>query len=194
LVWPTTRLGRLGSLGKLGLAFRKLRPDVILSYCMFPNLVCGLVWRWTGARLCVWNQRDEGLHFKGMRLERLAVRLTRWFLSNSYHGRDFLVQKLGVEPRRIQVVYNGVELEEPVADRAAWRHRLGVDESCFLACMVANLHHFKDHATLLRAWRQVIDRLPRGSGYVVAEINLQKVADTRRNFPVLEHRKIPCNL
>ena len=47
---------------------------------------------------------------------------------------------------------------------------------------------------IVNPWGQVIDHLPRGSGYVIADINLQKVSDTRRNFPVLEHRKIPCSL
>ncbi|HEB58707.1 MAG TPA: carbon-nitrogen hydrolase family protein [Gammaproteobacteria bacterium] len=43
-------------------------------------------------------------------------------------------------------------------------------------------------------WGQVLDRLPRGSGLVVADIDLDKVSQTRRSFPVLEHRRIDCNL
>jgi len=43
-------------------------------------------------------------------------------------------------------------------------------------------------------WGNVLDRLPRGSGFVVAEIDLEKVRSTRRHFPALEHRKIPCEI
>lgn len=43
-------------------------------------------------------------------------------------------------------------------------------------------------------WGQILDRLPRGSGVVVADIDLDKVSQTRRSFPVLEHRRIDCSL
>ncbi len=43
-------------------------------------------------------------------------------------------------------------------------------------------------------WGNVLDRLPRGSGFVIAEIDLEKVRSTRRHFPALEHRKIPCEI
>lgn len=43
-------------------------------------------------------------------------------------------------------------------------------------------------------WGNVLDRLSRGSGFVIAEIDRNKVINTRKNFPVLEHRKIPCKI
>lgn len=39
-------------------------------------------------------------------------------------------------------------------------------------------------------WGVVLDRLPRGSGTVVADLDLDKIRNTRRHFPVLQHRKI----
>ncbi len=157
--WPPQRLGRVQAAIQFGLFLRQYKPDVLLPYCWFPNVICGLSWRLTGARLCVWNQRDVGLHFKGTRLEHLSARLTPRFISNSQHGADFLIQKLAVDPNRVRVVYNGVELATDGGDRAAWRQTLELREETFVACMVANLGHVKDHATLLRAWRQVVDRL-----------------------------------
>ncbi|MCG6887504.1 MAG: carbon-nitrogen hydrolase family protein [Proteobacteria bacterium] len=41
-------------------------------------------------------------------------------------------------------------------------------------------------------WGVVLDRLPRGSGVVIADLDLDKIRNTRRHFPVLEHRKIPA--
>jgi glycosyltransferase involved in cell wall biosynthesis len=153
------RIQGLKSLIRFALTLRCARPDVILPYTMFPNVVCGLVWRWTGARLCVWNQRDVGVDRMGRKGERCAVRQTPWFISNSQHGADFLVQVLGVKRNRIRVIHNGIELPEPELDRAEWRSQLGVDDDCFIACMVANLSIYKDHITLLKAWRKVVDRL-----------------------------------
>lgn len=138
---------------------RRVRPDAVLPYTMYPNVVCGITWRWTGARTCIWNQRDEGIvRAEGM-LERWAVHGTPWFVANSERGREFLVQKLHAAPRRVALIPNGVEAVVPLLDRAAWRSKLQVADDCFLACMVANLSPFKAHATLLMAWRMVVDRL-----------------------------------
>jgi deaminated glutathione amidase len=43
-------------------------------------------------------------------------------------------------------------------------------------------------------WGKILDRLPRGSGFVIANINLDFLRQVRRTFPTLEHRRIPCEL
>jgi nitrilase len=37
-----------------------------------------------------------------------------------------------------------------------------------------------------------MDRLPRGSGYIAADIDRQRLARVRRTFPALSHRRIAC--
>ncbi|MDH5359249.1 MAG: carbon-nitrogen hydrolase family protein [Gammaproteobacteria bacterium] len=43
-------------------------------------------------------------------------------------------------------------------------------------------------------WGRVQDRLPKGSGVVMAEVDCRKVQATRSSFPALEHRKVFCDL
>jgi len=43
-------------------------------------------------------------------------------------------------------------------------------------------------------WGVVMDRLPRGSGFVCAELDIEHVEQTRRAFPTISHRRLPCNL
>jgi len=160
MTWPANQIMRYKAWVKFAWTLRQAQPDIILSYAMRANVVCGLIWRLTGARLCIWGQRDEGRSANvGRPFQQWAARQVPYFISNSQHGKDFLIQTLGVKPDKIRVIDNGVELAQPKADRAWWRNQLGVGEDCVLACMVARLHRMKDHATLLRAWRQVIDRL-----------------------------------
>jgi glycosyltransferase involved in cell wall biosynthesis len=156
--WSSDRFTQFKRLAGFALTLRRARPDVILPFMFFQSAACGIVWRLTGARACVWNQRDEGRDRLGVS-EKVAVRLMPYFIANSEHGAEFLVKKLGAPPDRVRLVHNGVELSTPQRDRAAWRRELRVGDDCFLACMVANLHAFKDHATLLKAWRVVVDRL-----------------------------------
>jgi glycosyltransferase involved in cell wall biosynthesis len=138
-------------------SLRQAKPDILLPYTFGPNIVCGLIWKWTGARACVWNQRDEGIVPFSSPSVRWAAKLTPHFISNCEPGARFLTEKLGVDAAKVTVIRNGIESVAPESDRRAWRERLAVDERSFVACMVANLHNNKDHPTLLRAWRKVVN-------------------------------------
>lgn len=50
------------------------------------------------------------------------------------------------------------------------------------------------NSMIVDPWGMVLDCLPRGSGVVMGDIDLQKIQDTRRSFPVLEHRRMQCNI
>jgi glycosyltransferase involved in cell wall biosynthesis len=156
--WADKRQERLKRMAKFAWTLRQARPDIILPYLIFPNVVCGQIWRLTGAKTCIWNQRDEGLG-RMPRAERRAARQVPLFISNSQAGADFLVKELGAQRERVRVVHNGVTLAPAQSDRQTWRERLGLGEDSFAACMVANLTQYKDHDTLLRAWKLVVDSL-----------------------------------
>jgi glycosyltransferase involved in cell wall biosynthesis len=150
------RLLQLWDLIRFARFLRRERPDVLLPYCMFPNIVSALTWRLGGARLCVWNQRDEGRSRVMRFVERIAVGRVNCFISNSEHGAAFLTGELGVASSNVRVVGNGVELREAQGDRASWLQHLRIPADAFVGCMVANLHGFKDHRTLVDAWTRVV--------------------------------------
>jgi len=131
---------------------RRLQPDAILSFNDLPNKVCGALWPWSKAGICVWNQRDEGREVTGRFLERRALLQVGVFTANSRQGAEFLTGKFGVAAERITLIPNGVRLDPPGRSRDEWRAGMGVGPRAVLAAMIANLHHFKDHETLLRAW------------------------------------------
>ncbi|HSE16734.1 MAG TPA: glycosyltransferase [Pyrinomonadaceae bacterium] len=149
---------RLQSVRRFAWVLHAADPDVLLPYTWLPNVVCGFVWKSTGARLCVWNQRDEGLFLPKTAWERWAVERTPRFISNSCAGARFLIEKLKVDRAKVDVIRNGIEQSAPQMDRDAWRKRLEIDDASFVACMVGNLHTNKDHETLLRAWRIVMNK------------------------------------
>ena len=153
------RLGQLRDVVRFAAYMRRGRAQVVLPYCMFQNVLCGLTWRLGGARLCIWNQRDEGRSRLEPWVEALAVGQIREFISNSHHGAEFLRGTLGVRSERVRVIHNGIELVEPSLTRERWRSTLGVSDDAFVASMVANLHRFKDHRTLVMAWPEVVKRL-----------------------------------
>ena len=132
-------------------AFMRLRPAVIIPFTYFPNLYANMVWRLTGAKICLWNQRDEGRLIMGGILERFALKQASNIISNSVIGADFLKSKFPFIDH-VQLIQNAVVQEEPIFTPAHWRAQLGLEDQAFIAVMVANVHQFKDHDTLIRAW------------------------------------------
>jgi glycosyltransferase involved in cell wall biosynthesis len=155
-----SRLGQLKDVLSFSRYLRRKGIQVVLPYCMFQNILCALTWRLGGARVCIWNQRDEGRSRVARPIESLAVRQVRRFISNSQHGADFLTRELGIVSRAVDVVPNGIELPTLGPAKSDWRPRAGIPAGSFVATMVANLHAAKDHATLIAAWRLVADRWP----------------------------------
>ena len=139
-------------------AIRPMHPDVILSFCAPANILGALAWRFTGAKAFLWNQRDEGQDL-GTRVAWYAARFAPTYVSNSGIGAEFLVQNLGVSRESVRVVHNGVMQEVCERNRDTWRAGLGLGDDCYIACMVAHIHRRKDHQTLIKAWRLVIDEL-----------------------------------
>jgi len=158
LRWHAGRWQRLMDIVALARQLARWRPDLLLPYCRVPNIVAGLVWRWTGAAGCIWNQRDTGLDLGASRLEPWAVRSVPAVVANSTHAAQRLAALFRLR-QPIHVVPNGVRLDPPAASRSEWRRRLGIDQRGLVAVMVANIHRAKDHATPLRAWHRVVRRL-----------------------------------
>ncbi len=137
---------------RLGITLRKVHPDILLPYMTPANIYCGLLWRFIGVKLCVWNQRSAGVERIDAYFERIALNNVPVIISNSKQGADYLSSEFKVDRRKIYVIPNGVNLAQPQKTKEMWRNEIGLKEGMFVACMVANLHGGKDHETLLRAW------------------------------------------
>lgn len=154
---PTAPHRRVAMLADLARRMRAARVDVILPFTSLPNMLCGLAYRLSGARTCVWNERAAPLPSPSW-AQRLAAALTPIFISNSRLGSECLTRTYGTPPERIHVVNNGLALLPPVDGREAWRRRLGVSPDAIVVCMVANIHARKDHATAIRGFQLALER------------------------------------
>lgn len=143
----------------------EFKPDVVMGYTNQPNLLLGLVWKKTTAKTFIWGQ--QGIEAAGYsfakNVDKLALNNTPYFISNSTNGAEFLKRELNVPQEKIKVVLNGPEKIQPVYSRLQWRQKLGLKETDFVALMVAHLALRKDHDTMIRAWKLVVDELtPKG--------------------------------
>lgn len=124
---------------------RKINPAVILPFTYPPNIIGTRLWKWTNVKACYWNQRDEGRLFDGNAWQIKALENCSGIISNSKEGALFLEQYTS---QTITIIHNGVIL--PKTNRAT------PNSEKISVVMIANLHGYKDHLTLLKAWKLVM--------------------------------------
>jgi glycosyltransferase involved in cell wall biosynthesis len=171
-LWSSGKRKKLRAITSFAGLLRGARPDVLLPYTDLPNILCGLTWRRGGAGVCLWNQRDIGDPAYSFRVQHLAARMTPCFVANSEQGAAYLQHYLGIAANKIHIIQNGVELAAAELGREGWRRQLCVEAQDLVACMVANVRQPKDHLTLVRAWRQVVDGIDAGQNGASARLVL----------------------
>ncbi len=150
---------RLTALVRLAWLLRsEIRPDGLLPFVGVHSKTAALVWPWSGARFCWWNQQDEGRNLSGTPVEKRILQKLSCITSNSVAGRDFLSATYGLDPARILVYNNGTPVPDLASIQTTWRSRLGLQNRPIVS-MVANVTTHKDHDTLISAWQLVRRRL-----------------------------------
>ena len=74
-----------------------------------------------------------------------------------------------------------------------------IENLCYLVASAQGGYHVNGRETygdsmVIDPWGTIMDRLPHGSGYIIADIDINSLHKLRQNFPVLKHRKISCML
>lgn len=74
-----------------------------------------------------------------------------------------------------------------------------IENLCYMVASSQGGYHVSGRETygdsmIVDPWGMILDRLPQGSGFVIADIDIENIHNIRKSFPVLENRKIPCTL
>ena len=74
-----------------------------------------------------------------------------------------------------------------------------IENLCYVVASAQGGYHVNGRETygdsmIIDPWGTVLDRLPQGSGYVEADIDIESLHNIRKNFPVLKNRKMSCTL
>ncbi len=143
----------------LARALRALRADVVHAHNFQPLLYTGLASRLTPGVAIV--ATAHGYRTWGtFRFDRAL----RWLLPRHVVAAvsPELATALAARGYESEVVLNGVDVDglAPTADRAPFRAALGLDREAWVIGTVGRLAPEKDHATLLRAMRRVVDVEP----------------------------------
>lgn len=107
-----------------------------------------------------------------------------------------------------QLVLKGAEIMvvpsafTAITGKAHWEVLLrarAIENLCYVVASAQGGYHVNGREThgdsmIIDPWGAILDRLPHGSGYVMAEIDAENTKKIRQSFPVLQHRKISCTL
>jgi glycosyltransferase involved in cell wall biosynthesis len=163
--------GIAAGLVKLAKLIAEQRPDVVQGWMYHGDLAALAALVLSGRRKrtrLVWSIRCSALDLRhyggpGLRLVVKACTLLSGYpdlvTANSAAGLESHLA-LGYRPRRMEVVANGIDVDEfrpDAAARRAVRIELGVPENGTLLAHVARVDPMKDHATFLAAMAQLPD-------------------------------------
>lgn len=151
-----SKIDKAFSYFKLISYINKINGAVLVPYVAIPNKVVGQIFKKTNASFSFWNQRDEGRNLFVTKNEKKAILNASAIVSNSFEGRDFLIKDFGIPANSINVINNGIE-SVSICKEIDWHEKLNIDKDAQIISMIANVHTFKDHFTLLHAWRVVLD-------------------------------------
>jgi glycosyltransferase involved in cell wall biosynthesis len=165
-VFPWKRFFHLDA-WKAALALRKLirtqKVDIVQTYFETSNLWGGLVAKLSGA-LLLSSRRDMGILRKTKYALAYSVvnRFSDRVLAVSEEVKRFWVDADRINPNKVSVVYNGVDLKHIAAEESAgnpFANADWVDASHIITCL-ANIRRVKGIDVLIRTAQRVCHELP----------------------------------
>ena len=152
---------------------RQARPDVVVVRCFNAETLGRIAARVAGVdHSIVWVHSMLDLRQRTKvhtAIDRALIRWTSGYFGVAEAQRKYLVE-LGYPAERIRIIHNGVDLA--LFDAETNRTPLaefGFAEDEPVVGIVAGLHPWKDHGTLLKAARIVIDKIPDARFLIVGE-------------------------
>jgi len=159
---------------ELVMMMRRTRPDVVVVQGYNAETLGRIAARIAGVKHTInWVHNASGLVQRGTVRRTVDRALTRW--TSAYFGvaeaqRPYLVDELGHPDDKIRVIYNGVDLAQfrTSTDRGVLAE-FGFAENDPVVGIVAVLRPEKDHVSLLRAARTVVDELTNARFLIIGD-------------------------
>lgn len=199
VIYLGKRLGIFsGATWQLANVIRRERPAIVHSYLFSANWRCLLTGRLMRVPLIVSSVRNVDIHSRVIRraIEWILAGLTDRVIANARAVKDYVALYHRVPAEKIEVIYNGINLDRADGGRGAGREPVGGGEDAVpvatseggssagrgglraglgglrgggCVAMVASLTPKKDHATFLESARLVQEELPEATFRLIGD-------------------------
>lgn len=162
---PTAPIRIAVSAVKLAWIMIRDRPQIVHFYLPAPYLVGAPIAILTARPIRIMSRRNLAKYLEGRKLITTIERLLHKHMTAVLGNSGEICRELaaeGCEPRRIGLIYNGVDttLYGGTWKRDATRRELGLASSSLVGLLVANLIPYKGHADLIAAMAAARARMP----------------------------------
>jgi len=141
---------------------RRLKPDVVQTFFPISNIVGVLAATLAGVPSILSSRRDYGewMTARYLAATKLANRFADKIVANSAAVRALTEQKEHLRNGKLQVIYNGMEVEHfaGLTPDPTLRRRLAIPEGDKVIGLVANFRPMKRHDTCVRALAEIARR------------------------------------
>lgn len=149
----TKKINKLTEIIKFALFLRKQKPDIVISFTLYPNILTGITYRYSGAKKCFWNQRSLDEQIPVSFFEKIAKKNKLSYISNSSTTKDFILARHRLKPETITIVPNVVE-------SFTESNKCQMSNVVFKMVMVANFYPEKDYTTVIKAIKTLVSTFP----------------------------------
>lgn len=142
---------------------RVSRPHALIAYLRGPTLAARMIKLFLPSVRVITSQRntDLGHSKKGVFLEKMTNRLSTYIVANTNAERELLLSNIGIDERRIRVIYNGFDrsrfFPRPEPERAQIRSEMGVPKEAFCILLPGRIQTQKNHTCLIKAIPPLIE-------------------------------------
>jgi glycosyltransferase involved in cell wall biosynthesis len=168
---------------------RAKRPAIVHGVLLHAYVLGAFAGRITGVPVIVGSRRSLSIFKQEKPFMRFFEKITnRWtdrVVANSEAVRRDAIAAEGLQPEKVDVIYNGVDLEAydhiPCETIQNLREDLGIGAGP-VVIVVANLIEYKGHEYFLRAWADVCRVFPDAVALLVGDgpVRAAREADARR--------------
>lgn len=160
--WPLRSAKRVSKIFRYADVVRRARYDIIDAWLYPSDVLAALARPITRTPIVIAGRRNIDPHDQFGLLENgigaVVRRLTDMVVANSAAVAEHAIAHQGVDPARIRIIRNGVEVGEPTttAKRTEQRREFGVDEHQVLIGCVANYRDVKRLDRLINAFAALV--------------------------------------
>jgi glycosyltransferase involved in cell wall biosynthesis len=117
------------------------------------------------------------------RFDPLVNRRLSCIVAVSEAVKQFYIQTEGLDPSLIEVIYNGIDLEEFQKAKPLGKSELGLKETDLVVCAIGSLTEKKNHSFLLQIWPDIAQRIPRAHLVLVGDGPLRPILEKLGDDP-----------
>lgn len=174
--------------------FQKRRPHILHTYLFGFHLWACLPGRMARVPVIITSRRELAYWMKPRHL--LAVKMGNYFMDKvvacSQAVKDWTVDREGVPPNKIEVIYNGIDSSnfQPRGRRSAIRKEFSLVSEEPLVGMIANFYPEKGHKCFLMASKIILEKHPPAKFLIVGEGLLRREVENEASHLGLDGRVI----